>query len=156
MSGLLRDEWCTPEWLADALGEFDLDPCSNSRSHIRARATLDGHGELGDGLAYVPHHGLRVFSNPPYSRGQVIKWVRRYGMTNFTFLLRWDPSTVWYDELMSVTRLTWHPNRRLQFEPPPCVKASSNPFPHALYFRNPPEKEVYDRLANLGRFFAPS
>jgi hypothetical protein len=30
------DAWCTPWALAIALGKFDLDPCSNPRSHIRA------------------------------------------------------------------------------------------------------------------------
>src|ERR1051326_7590870 len=32
----LRNCWCTPKWIAKLIGEVDLDPCSNERSHVRA------------------------------------------------------------------------------------------------------------------------
>lgn len=31
------DDFCTPKWFADIVGEFDMDVCTNELSHIRAR-----------------------------------------------------------------------------------------------------------------------
>lgn len=160
--------WCTEKWLADVLGWFDLDPCSNPRSHIQAHIRL--MLEMGDdgcvtrlqpGTYYVGDHrnapahriadeNTEGFYNPPYSRGEVIKWVRHYMHTRFTFLLKFAPDTGWFETLLpACTHLWWPIGRRLQFEPPPGVVASSNPFPHALYMRNPPQDRL-NRLMKVG------
>src|SRR5690606_30225668 len=81
----------------------------------------------------------RTFINPPYSRGAVVRWIRHWRHTRFCFLLRWDPSTRWFEELLPHCTHVWFPPRRINFEPPPGVKSSSNPFPHALYLRDPPQ-----------------
>lgn len=159
-----RDSWCTPIWLTNAMGLFDLDPCANEFSTVQARCTVD---QRGDGLfgesgmvktgtspgVMELGHDARVFINPPYSRGQVVRWVEHWIGTDFTFLLRWDPSTAWFRRLIAQTTLVWFPHQRINFEPPPGVTASSNPFPHALYMAsagpNLPE------LAELGTFFIP-
>ena len=143
-----RGTWCTPKWLCELMGEFDLDPCANERSHVKAigRYALPRF----DGLSYASttQTHKRVFINPPYSQGQVIKWIEAYAHTDFTFLLRWDPSTAWFRELVygeqlygSLTRarFAWFPvGRRINFEAPPGVKASSSMMPHALYMKNEP------------------
>lgn len=140
-----RGTWCTPKWLCELMGEFDLDPCSNERSHVQAarRYTLP----VFDGLSYwsTVAASQRVFINPPYSQGQVIKWVWAYAHTDFTFLLRWDPSTAWFRELIygaslhGRARFAWFPTgRRINFEAPPGVKASSSTMPHALYMKKEP------------------
>ena len=60
-------EWYTPRWLldrvTDAVGQFDLDPCSpgRGRSEVDARLHLTVHD---DGLA-LPWFGT-VWLNPPY------------------------------------------------------------------------------------------
>lgn len=134
-----RNTWCTPKWIADAIGEVDLDPCSNDRSHIHAKETyVLERGENGLMLAPdVPRESL-CYINPPYGRGLVIQWVRAYGEKRFIFLLKFDPSTLWFAELMSHTKLVLFPKQeRVEFEPPPDVKASSVQFPHALFFSNP-------------------
>lgn len=147
-----RDGWCTPAWLARVIGRVDLDPCSNVRSHISA---INEIFEVEDGLggshpwAPVPSH-WRVFCNPPYVRGQVLRWVRHYRRTNFIFLLRWAPDTEWFRELWPVCWGAWFPNVRINFEPPPGVESSSNPFPHALYLRREPAGEFLDRLLASG------
>ncbi len=159
-----RDSWCTPKWLAELIGEVKLDPSSNYRSVIRAKWHCDlasGDdglwGETGRGM-FVCEGGSRVtsvgavdpvFINPPYSRGQVLRWVKHYRHTRFIFLLRWDPSTEWFAELYPHCTHVWFPDRRINFEPPPGVKSSSNPFPHALYLRDPSE-ELKARLAGAG------
>lgn len=134
-----RDEWCTPAWVAEMIGRFDLDPCSNARSHIRATArySLDD-GDDGLALAAKVAPTARVFVNPPYSAGSVAKWVSAYGHTRFCFLLRFDPSTEWFCVLYARSLLVAIPRgRRINFEPPPGVRASSNTFPHALFYARP-------------------
>lgn len=172
-----RDSACTPKWLAALIGSVHLDPCWNPRSHIGGmfRCSLE-HG--GDGLARADEEprlyrgsfrwGMdaigrnttiagddwEVFINPPYAAGQVIRWVRHYRHTRFIFLLRWDPSTRWFAELMPHCTHVWFPRKRINFEPPPGVTFSSNPFPHALYLRDP-SPELLERLAPRGRILIP-
>jgi hypothetical protein len=130
-----RDSWTTPLWLTDALGGFDLDPCSNSRSRVIASRSFDlVRGE--DGLELAPTVGAntRVFINPPYSSGQVMRWVNAYSHTRFCFLLRFDPSTAWFRLLYQNSGAICVPRKRVNFDPPPGVKAFSNVYPHALFF----------------------
>ncbi len=153
-----RATWCTPLWLAELIGPVDLDPCGSPRSHIRARLQTSGpdFGQV-DGIALaaeVPAQ-WRVFVNPPYSQGQVIRWIRAYAHSDFAFLLRWDPSTAWFGELARIARWVWFPlGRRIEFEPPPGVKASSNPFPHALFLAEAPNEAL--RAAGISLEVRPS
>jgi len=131
-----RDTYCTPLAWARRLGRWDYDPCSNERSHIDARFRFDlSHGRDGLVLArYVPRTA-RTFINPPYSRGNVIRWVMAYRHTRFCFLVKFDPSTSWFEELYAATQTVCLPiHERVEFEPPPGVVASSNQFPHAFFF----------------------
>jgi len=131
-----RGTWCTPAWLAEKLGPFDLDPCSNPRSHVQATTKLSL--ETGDdGLKHSKFclDDERVFINPPYANGAVLQWVRAYAHTRFCFLLRFDPSTDWFVELYRSTALIAIPRgRRINFEPPPGVPASFQTFPHAMFY----------------------
>jgi hypothetical protein len=131
-----RDTWCTPRWLTEAIGEFDLDPCSNDRATVPARTQL--RLDLGqDGLvgADVVLSDQRVFINPPYSN--VGPWVATYKHTRFCYLLKLDTSTRWFAELHAATRLILIPRKRVSFEPPPGVppeRAIAQQFPHALFY----------------------
>ena len=128
-----RDGWCTPKDLADAIGPWDLDPCSNPRSHVRAAKRLSLEND-DNGLTYskfVPDEE-RVFINPPYS--DVPSWVRAYVHTRFCFLLKLDTSTKWFADLFQATGLVCITRKRIAFEPPPGVTASSNQFPHAFFY----------------------
>lgn len=144
-----RDTWCTPEWLARAVGRWDLDPCSNERSHIDAARTfrLD-QGRDGLTMAkYVPR-SARVWINPPYSHGSVIKWVRAYRRTRFCFLVRFDVSTEWWSELWGSASVLATPWTRVAFEPPPGVEeVPGSPFPHALVYAH--EDDVSDEVRRL-------
>ncbi len=134
-----RDAWVTPKWIADAVGEFDLDPATNERSHIRAAKTfmLD-RGQDGLALSRYVGRETRAWINPPFSRGQVIKFVRAYRHTNFCFLLRLDYSTEWFAELEPSVGLILVPkNQRVAFDAPPGAVASSTPFPHGLLYKRP-------------------
>lgn len=134
-----RNTWCTPKELAESLGDWDLDPCSNERSHIKAaREFRWERSEDGLFMATSVDANTRVFINPPYARGQVIRWVQAYAHTRFCFLLKFDPSTDWFAELMQHAHAVfWPRGTRIEFEPPPGVppdKAGANQFPHALFY----------------------
>jgi hypothetical protein len=130
-----RDSYCTPSWLTVMLPEVDLDPCSNSRSTVRARKTYSlERGE--DGLR-LPWRDA-VFINPPYS--DVYPWVDRLwncydrseGVTSAGFLVNCDPSTKWWKVLCSVLPVRFDFDKRIQFDPPPGVTRSSNSKPQSL------------------------
>lgn len=145
-----RDTWCTPKWLTDALGEVDLDPCANERSHVQARTSfrLD-HGEDGLELAARVDGDKVVFVNPPYS--DVTPWIQAYGHAEFVFLLKFDPSTKWFAMLIANTALVLFPKgTRVKFEAPdgvPPEKAEAPQFPHALFFAR--ASDASESLLNL-------
>ena len=142
-----RGNWCTPKAWAERVGPWDVDPFSNPRSHIVADATcqlergdnglppdiLEG-GYLVAGVGqFHANKNTRVWLQPPYEI--VLEVLAHYGHTRFGALLRFDPSTEWFCRLYSLSALVCVPRRqRIEFEPPPGVKASKNPYPHALYY----------------------
>jgi len=134
-----RDTWCTPKWITDAIGEFDLDPCSNARSTVKAIYAYQlERGEDGLKLGtskWMDGTSTRVFVNPPYSA--VAPWVAAYRHARFVFLLKLDTSTRWFAELFARTELILIPRKRVSFDPPPGVpleRAIAQQFPHALFY----------------------
>lgn len=99
------DANCTPKFLADMLyeshGDFDFDPCSNPRSHIRARWAWSL--EKGyDGLK-MPWEGSG-FQNHPYSSPMewMVKGNRELSIercTELVVLTKMDCSTEWWGVL---------------------------------------------------------
>lgn len=144
-----RDSWVTPKWIADAVGPWDLDPATNVRSHIQAARTfMLERGQDGLALARYVGKDTRCWINPPFSRGQVIRFVRAYKHTNFCFLLRLDYSTDWFAELEPSVELILVPkNQRVAFDAPPGVAPSSTPFPHGLMYRRP--EDATDAIRKL-------
>jgi hypothetical protein len=65
------DEWLTPPWLIEALGPFDLDPCSPIE---RPWPTAAKHYTIEDDGLAQPWNG-RVWLNPPYAHAG--KWLHR-------------------------------------------------------------------------------
>lgn len=100
----LSDATCTPSWLAELLYEargkrpFDLDPCSNPRSHIRALWSYSLEKKL-DGLR-LPWRG-EVFKNNPFSAP--MDWQNKAHhelsigrCTELVELCKMDPGTKWW------------------------------------------------------------
>jgi hypothetical protein len=141
-----RGTWCTPKWIADIVGPFDLDPFSNPRSHVVAAQSCmlersdDGLSGPKKGEHWISTEGFRVATEetrvwfqPPYS--VVLDAFAHYEHTRFCALLRFDPSTEWFQRLYRRTQLVCVPRlRRINFEPPPGVPSSSSTVPHALYY----------------------
>lgn len=131
-----RDAWTTPEKITSIIGRFDLDPCSNKYSTVDAEKTFDlERGQNGLVLARFVARHTKTWINPPYSRGQVIQWVRAYRHTRFAFLVRADVSTDWWAELWPSVAALCLPKDRVAFKPPPGIKdPPGSPFPHAFLF----------------------
>lgn len=140
-----RGKYCTPKKWADAVGCWGLDPFSNPRSHIVAdrRCMLEdgGNGLLDKAVlgsySAPPAFGradesTSVWIQPPYEI--VDEAIAHYGHTRFCALLRWAPDTDWFELIWKLTRVVCFPLERLDFEPPPGIQTSANPFPHAFYY----------------------
>lgn len=167
-----RGSWCTPKKYADMVGRFHLDPFTNDRSHIQADYTCrlergdDGFGAEHPGSFFVDNRicpgehdyecdlcgymtatdSWRVWIQPPYDI--VLKAIRHYGHTRFTALLRLDPSTEWFAELYKLSEIILVPaGDRIEFDPPPGIKASANPFPHGFFYAH--ESDVPDALREV-------
>jgi hypothetical protein len=88
----------------------------------------------------------KVWIQPDY--GFVLEAIRHYGHTRFTALLRLDPSTQWFAELYELSEVIMVPKRdRIAFVPPPGVTASSNPFPHGIFYKR--AEDVTDAVRAL-------
>lgn len=68
----LKDEWLTPPHVIQALGFFDLDPCSPIE---RPWPTAEKHYTILDNGLVQPWNG-RVWCNPPYGL-EAAKWLER-------------------------------------------------------------------------------
>lgn len=68
----LKDEWLTPPHVIEALGAFDLDPCSPVD---RPWPTAGKHYTIFDNGLAQPWDG-RVWCNPPYGL-EAAKWLER-------------------------------------------------------------------------------
>lgn len=112
-------------------GTFYVNPescsgCSSTPQRDEALCPACGHLRADE--------AWKVWIQPDY--GFVLEALAHYGHTRFVALLRLDTSTKWYEQLWNLSEVIMVPKRdRLEFVPPPGVKASSNPFPHGLYYR---------------------
>lgn len=140
----ITDSYCTPLYITARLGQFTTDPCSNPRAHIPAvfRYMLEtGH----DGLT-LPWFG-RVFLNHPYSNP--MPWMLKLhdelgnACTEAVVLPKHDHSTQWWQVLVQPHEGfvcdEWKFNKRIQFDPPPGIKASSNNFCSSVYHWRKPD-----------------
>lgn len=149
-----RGAWCTPTWITEAVGRFNVDPFSNLRSTVHADVacmlergdnglvTADLGGEAGVWHSKTTGHGkatenTKVWLQPPYDI--VLDVLAHYLHTRFCALLRFDPSTKWFAELHAASELILLTRKRVDFQPPRGVledgeKAAGAPFPHALFY----------------------
>lgn len=77
------DEWLTPRWILDELGEFDLDPCA---SVDRPWDTAKMHMTVLDNGLMNQWDG-RVWLNPPFNRYERWRWMWRMSLHNNGIML---------------------------------------------------------------------
>jgi len=71
-SKMMKDEWLTPPEITEALGPFDLDPCSPIN---RPWDTARCHYNIVNNGLLLPWTG-KVWLNPPYGN-ETGKWLKR-------------------------------------------------------------------------------
>ncbi len=123
----LTDSTCTPQWLTDMLPTVDFDPCSNSRSTVRAAHAMSlENGD--DGLA-ASWNGAG-FQNNPFSSPMAWMTKARHEIligncTGLIVLCKLDPGTAWWrvicDALTGTSPELWHFDRRIQYAEHPDV-----------------------------------
>lgn len=88
------DEWLTPPELVNALGPFDLDPCSPGDR--RPWDTAARHYSIEDDGLRQPWSG-RVWLNPPYSDAS--HWLRRMSEHNngTALIFARTETAAWFD-----------------------------------------------------------
>jgi hypothetical protein len=113
--------WITPKWIIDALGPFDLDPCSADPQPwpCAERAyTCGGLDWKWDG---------RVWLNPPFDRYEVGKWIRRLAdHGNGTALLHARTEAEWFEPVWEKARAILFLADRLYFHYPDGRRAEAN------------------------------
>ncbi len=113
------DAQCTPRDLALELGHFDVDVCSNPRSHIQSTLSYmlekgeDGLAELWQGADGEP---WSVWCNGPYSYPD--PWCERLRAHRGPWASLWklETTTEWFRQLMR-SGAKWAPFKsRIRFE----------------------------------------
>jgi hypothetical protein len=149
-----RDSWCTPLEVVEALlrlwpGGIDLDPCSNSRSIVPARTRWD---IADDGLAR-PWFG-HVYCNPGYSRGVTAAFFDRCRVPpceDVVGCCLCDPSVGWWSQHVWRADAVCFPDHRVDFIPPPDVKADGFNRAVALPYWGTEIDAFKETFAPLGR-----
>jgi phage N-6-adenine-methyltransferase len=144
------DEWSSPrelvEPLDDAVGGFDLDPCSGAEQSPFADET---YTEADDGLSQ-PWHGT-VWVNPPYS--EMAEWTpkaieehQRDDVDAIYYLCKGDSSTDWWQEAIDEASVVVAIDHRLNFGD----GSNSAPFPSHIFVFGPAKREVLQELDQHG------
>jgi hypothetical protein len=119
-----KEEWLTPKYIIDALGPFDLDPCSPIN---RPWPTAKQHFTIEDNGLLKPWGGARIFLNPPYGR-ETCKWIARLAEhRNGTALVfaRTDTDT-WQKHIFGKATSMFFIDGRLKFYHVTGVEAEDN------------------------------
>jgi phage N-6-adenine-methyltransferase len=149
------DEWSSPrelvEPLADAVGGFDLDPCSGAETSPFADAVFT---ESDDGLAQE-WFGT-VWVNPPYSAmgewtAKAYAQACRDEVDAIFYLCKGDSSTDWWQQAASVATYVATIDHRLKFGD----GKNSAPFASHIFVFGETDEAAIDALAEHGRVLRP-
>lgn len=143
------DEWLTPPWLLDALGPFDLDPCSPIK---RPWDTAARHYTIeDDGLGKA--WGGRVWLNPPYAHSA--KWLNRLAEhgDGVACIFARTETALWFNQVWPRASAILFLKGRLTFHHRTGRKADMNAgAPSALVAYGVAEADRLSRAAIPGHF----
>ena len=114
------DEYGTPLVFYEMLNQrfhFLLDPCTTLGNPL---GTPYFHTLLDNGLNTEWDYGGPVFMNPPYSAGNIAKWIEKAYRESLkgvlvVGLVRHDPSTRWWNKFVKDKCFVWPVPYRLRF-----------------------------------------
>ncbi|WP_299136359.1 DNA N-6-adenine-methyltransferase [uncultured Tenacibaculum sp.] len=133
-----NDTLRTPQYVIDALGTIDLDPCAGKNTKIGKTNWWDGRGE--DGLQ-KEWFGF-VYCNPPFSQKEI--WAKKmieYG--NGILILPERGSAPWFGPLAKACKKYFVMGKKINFE----GGSSSNNCGSALFLFG---DEAVNRINNSG------
>ena len=85
------DEWYTPDYIVEALGVFDMDPCAGPKRFAKLNISLPEDGLKCDWQG-------RVWLNPPYST--IEDWIKKFvAHRDGIILVNARPETQWFQYL---------------------------------------------------------
>ena len=156
---MANDNWCTPQIVLDMISEFnkgnqiDLDPCASVDAIVHAKAEFTGPPAGKDGLVESWSGNNLVFVNPPYSRGNLYKWMQKAHQeyqkdTNIQIILLIpaDTSTKYFQEFVKKSNAVCFLKKRVKF-----IGAGGSPkFPSALVYFGLNSVGFEDTFANYG------
>jgi hypothetical protein len=155
---MANDDWRTPRWLIDHIDNWNgiqLDPCASNNNaywfsiynfNTKFNPKLDGLKLDWKSL---------TFCNPPYSRGNLIKWTQKAKLEYMLYdvesisLVPIDPSTKWWRQMFVV-----HPyptvwcslSKRVRF-----IGATGSPkFASALIYYGSCKKSFVRHFSKIG------
>ena len=117
-----NNEWYTPSPLVEAvrevLGEIKFDPCSTVQANEVVKARLY-YTQEDDALSRDWCEG-QIFMNPPYERGVIDKFVRKFCECegDKIALVNNATETKWFQELAENCNYFCFLNRRVKFDNP--------------------------------------
>lgn len=122
-SVMISDTWLTPKYIIDALGEFDLDPCTPEFMPWETAKTR--FTKADDGL--IQQWLGRVWLNPPYSREAGI-WMKKLAEHNrgTALLLARTETKDWFQNVWPKAEAILFMDRRIHFHLPDGSKAKAN------------------------------
>jgi hypothetical protein len=128
----------TPDYLIDALGPFDLDPCAGETTNIALKNWWDGRGE--DGL--LREWDGFVWCNPPFSQKET--WIEKMTAHRLGILILPERgSAPWFGPLAMNSGKYFVMGKKVNFKGGP----SSNNLGSVLF---PFGEEAVKRIQNSG------
>lgn len=118
------DEWYTPKWLIDKLGQIDLDPCAAPVNDRPFQIAPLSYSKEDDGLSKT-WSGF-VFLNPPYSRTLLRAFCERMSIhrNGIALLINRQDNLLWQDVIFPTAKSMIFMRHRVKFIRPGQTKSS--------------------------------
>lgn len=108
-------EWYTPPYIIQALGTFDLDPCTSETAFSFNHSASRYYTKEQDGLL-KPWDG-RIWLNPPYNQPTITEFMRRMSIHNNGIALLYNRSDnkMFHDFIFPVADAIFFLQGRIRF-----------------------------------------
>lgn len=120
------DEWYTPQWIIDALGPFDLDPCSPKERPFDTAKVHWTKEQDGLRMPWGAPEKVRVWLNPPYSRVLLEQFIKKMAQHNngIALLVNRQDNVMWQEVIFPTAVSMIFMRHRVKFIHPEGKKSS--------------------------------